>query len=285
MKVKNLVIRAVAIAVVLSSVAVFAACSNGAEDNKTTSTSETTVSTEIKTEASTEEITEPTTVPVEEIPLVKNEPSTNQYVYDYLTDNGPYSGNFYCAGESGYNVNDAVHRLPQLNIDSEDAKEINEFLLEKYSDFFARERYVNERLDYAAFQNGNILSLAVERHYANNGSYDIYVFNIDVSTGEKLDTSEVIALSDATKEDVYSVITEDVETFYADTIASIPQLQEQQDLLAETKAQSLDKANLEQATCYFDGDGKLEDTFGFRFASCVQFETLSDVCGYLTSRI
>lgn len=213
----------------------------------------------VATESATEPVTETATVPAEEIPLVKNESLTSQYVYDYLTDNGPYTGNFYCTEESGYDFTDATNRLPQLNIDSEDAKEINEYLVERYSGFFARERYSEERVDYVVFQNGNILSLAVEQHYVNNNSYDICVFNIDVSTGKKLDSSEVVALSDATVQDVYDIITEDVETFYADTIANIPQLQEPQwtESLNETKTQTLDKENLEQAVWYFNGNGKL----------------------------
>ena len=63
------------------------------------------------------------------------------------------------------------------------------------------------------------------------------------------------------------------------------------EILPDTKIEDLTEDTRFQEDLCFDSlnmmmlSVKLEDIFGFRFTSCVQFETLSDVCGYLTSRI
>lgn len=63
------------------------------------------------------------------------------------------------------------------------------------------------------------------------------------------------------------------------------------EMLPDTKIEDLSEDTRFQEDLGFDSlnmmmlSVKLEETFDFRFTSCVQFETLSDVCGYLACRI
>ena len=102
----------------------------------------------------------------------------------------------------------ATLRLPEFLIESADANAANQELLNAYGDAVTDDTYGDGAyyLDYDAYLNENILSVAVTSKYNGGNSYGM-VFNFDVLTGSKLDNTALCTAADRDYDEMESRLT------------------------------------------------------------------------------
>jgi len=90
------------------------------------------------------------------------------------------------------------YNIPTINIDSEDAKNsnknINELqkIAEKYYAEYEESNYVGplSNIEYVYYLNSNILSVLIKWGFPSSDQYKL--FNIDIYTGDKVSSSEIL---------------------------------------------------------------------------------------------
>lgn len=109
--------------------------------------------------------------------------------------------------------------IPNVNINSDDAKKVNEELNEKFDgDISERTGY---EVSYKYNISENILSLLVENVETDADNYTWYnVYNFDINTGKLLSTSDVLgqAKSSELMEKLPEICSEEFYKYWADTI-------------------------------------------------------------------
>ena len=230
---------------VLLAVAVLSAC--GADN-------ETPVATQAPaTEAAT--AAPPTEEPATEAPVIG---TPEDYVVTVREYTSTYGGIFTITDEPYREPREVTSRLPQLTIDSEDARAINARIHEGFdgefdnADTYGVSEY-NPRTDYIAHLNGSVLTLVVECRTVNTPNSWFGAYNIDVLTGKELSKDEVLALTNISPEDANARIAADIEDMF-----SIARESGADDsMLSDPYEQSMSEENLSEAQFYFDADGKL----------------------------
>lgn len=107
-------------------------------------------------------------------------------------------------------------KLPYININSEDIKELNARLEEQYNEII--ELNNNSNMTYEYSKNGNILSILVTRNieldydYIMEEEYDTY--NIDLKTNEFLGNDDIVELYKLDKDEIESKIVSDLMEQY-----------------------------------------------------------------------
>lgn len=113
-------------------------------------------------------------------------------------------------------------KIPLINVDSEKAKEINKEIKTEFYDkansiMRQTDNYVVYNVTYAAYINGDILSLAIKASLKEGNKSEkvsIKTYNYSL-TGEKLlSLSDLIKLKNETIENVQSKITDEIKTAY-----------------------------------------------------------------------
>ena len=102
---------------------------------------------------------------------VKKIDESKEYVYDLET------------GES--------YAIPYINIDSDDAKKMNEDI-KVFSEKFGDKSSEYYRLKYYYYTNKNIISVALVFYYDANGLTNSLILNIDKETGKKVSNEEIL---------------------------------------------------------------------------------------------
>lgn len=186
--------------------------------------------------------------------------STNveDYVYPEIKYTLTYSGDFQITGEKGIKDQKCANRLPQLSMDSADAKTINDDIHSKYDTVFenlakADDEYRNPRTDYVAYLNDDILSLAIETRTTDTPNSGFNVYNINVESGARLTTDDVIALSNVTADEAKSQVKEAIEKKFEDASEFAGGNSEYE----SAKKKSLSNENLSGITYYFDGERRM----------------------------
>ena len=194
-------------------------------------------------------------------PVQKTPSQKSDYVYTEKELQLPFYGALIITGEEAPEDSYmATNRLPQLKIDSSDAKAINKEIIEKFGEHFERyEGTVPEhsvgRVDYVAFQNGDVLSLAVEMRSVDTPSSMYGIYNINVKTGKRVSKEALVSMSDVSLEEAYDLIRDNIEEKFQN-LNNI-NMEGQEEIIKSTKADSLADENVEAAEFYFNGDGKL----------------------------
>lgn len=254
--------------VVISCIVALSACKDSAQEGALTSTvadvAELTVTeapssvSEIgaATEPATEQNTEPERVANKMEPL-----TTSEYVYNAREEYYNFNNYFHITDETGYDGDMAINRLPQLNIDSDDAREINEYLLETHSEFFEREHEYS-RLDYVVYQHGDVLTLVLEEQIEGHHYFYLEVYNIDVTTGELLDTEDVVNMCGLELDEAYDFIRDYAKDLYDEWEVEMPDMAiEYADELAEVREKTSSDENMKKTQFYFDAEGRLISVF------------------------
>ncbi|MED9970392.1 MAG: hypothetical protein UFA98_10350 [Ruminococcus sp.] len=213
--------------------------------------------------AETEQITEEAT---------KFSTNVDDYVYPEKKVSKPYTGSFQITGEEGIDGN-APSRMPQLNMDTRDASEINDDIHSKYDEIFkslesADESTLQPRTDYQAYLNDNILSLIIETRSVNTPNSGFNVYSINVETGQKVSSDEIIAMSSVDKENAEKLLSAQIsEKFNTLETAS----DGMKSAGEEAKRKSLAGDNISNAVYYFNGERKL--TAAYKYYWMVGAET------------
>ena len=100
-----------------------------------------------------------------------------------------------------------TYRIPQIDIKSEDSAKMNENIKEKYEKFyeeavanFENDTDVVDEVDYQAYSNGDVLSVVAHRQVYGWISYSTY--NINTSTGKKVENKELLEMKKLTEDDI-----------------------------------------------------------------------------------
>ena len=97
------------------------------------------------------------------------------------------------------NGEEYTYKIPQIDIESEDAEKMNEEIKEKYGVYYNEAiKHIEEgfsivgEVDYKAYINGNILSVVAYRRV--NGDMFYSTYNININTGKKVENKELLEM-------------------------------------------------------------------------------------------
>jgi len=105
--------------------------------------------------------------------------------------------------------------VPYVNIDSDDAKSINN-KIEKYVDGKASDTW-NE-LFYYYYINDNIISILFGNKLGDTFNSKYRIYNINVKTGKIVSNKELIDIKKTNREEIASSLNETIEKSYGDSI-------------------------------------------------------------------
>lgn len=177
-----------------------------------------------------------------------------------------YKGTLLIEGDKENTGDTSLARLPQLTIDSADAKAINKEIHEKFDKEFAEYEkdngHVWMRIDYAPTLNGKVLSLAIESRTADSPASGFVIYNIDVETGKALSYQDIAALAGLTIDEANAYVIADINARCDETEAKLTDdnLKAQ---LKEVREKSVSDENMAKNAYYLDEDGKL--TAAYRY--------------------
>lgn len=104
-----------------------------------------------------------------------------------------------------------IYEIPNFNIDSTYANEVNEQILQKYEKIINdinKNQCMNveyEGLKYEYYQNDNIVSLYMEAP-SEGGLYNSEIYNINPSTGNKISNKELLDMCEVSEDNLLSMI-------------------------------------------------------------------------------
>ena len=250
-------------AAALAAAALTACSQNGnATVSQASATSATSAATEPgSTAASSAAATESTAATTTQPP----ERHAEDYVETVQEYEIPIGGKFFLTGEEAGDSKRSVARLPQLKLDSDDARAVNSEIHEKHDRTF--ESYTSGgtifvRTDYVCALNGNTLSLAIESRSTDSPNSGFSVYNFNVDTGALLTDEEVVALAGISMEDAHAALAADINAICDDGLTRItndklvPQLE-------DVRTKSLEEDNLNRAQYFFDSAGRLNAAYRY----------------------
>ena len=267
--------KVLAAAILLILALSFAACSNSGSGNNASSdgtvsskagSSAFEESTAGKNEKATEEVTEEVTEAQTEEPTETL--TVGDYVYTKIEKNLPSPGSFLLTGEQGNGGELVPVRMPQLKLDSADAKRINNEITQDCAsriDDLEKSAPVHPsgRIDYAAYLNKNILSLIIEKRSADTPNSYFTVYNLDVTTGEEISYGKLVSLSDKSNDEVTDMLKNEITALFDKPLPSANA--SMADSLKNAKDKSLSDDNLSAAMYYFNGEGQLAVAYRYHW--------------------
>ena len=188
----------------------------------------------------------------------------------------PFSGDFLIKGEKDIKNKEMPSRLPEIKLDSNDAKRIN---LDITANFDVELKNMNskdgkpvDRIDYAAFLNGSLLSVVIERRTVDKAKSDFYIYNLDVITGKQIFEDDVLEQADAKKDDVKTEVSAEIKKKF-DELAKKAKTEEQKAKLENSKTDSLSETNLNNVRYYYNGDSHLVAVYRYKGVSGLTDQT------------
>ncbi len=180
-------------------------------------------------------------IPSIEIPT-DPEPPTEFEVGDVDDYVGVYKEKTLTFGDGNKNV----LRIPEIKLDSADAKAANAEIVEKYGDVFASDRSNGIiSLDYDAYLNGTILSVVVTSKVDGGNTYGV-AYNFEVVSGDGLDNKAVCDAAGKDYQEALEELSDEMRDAYDDRFG---QLTKNESMRDKTFAQD----NLEASVFYLDG--------------------------------
>lgn len=163
-----------------------------------------------------------------------------------------------------------TYRVPVILIDSEDAREVNDEILEKYGDTMdkaeARDTSLAKTfLDYDVYLTGPILSVVINEELGSGHSWVYSVYNFDVTTGQSLNNRALCRKVGTDWDTVKSTLSSALKYYYVNTW---PQYENTPSMYSTLSSENLETARLfvgstrkirALCTCYIPaGSGDLQ---------------------------
>lgn len=140
-------------------------------------------------------------------------------------------------------------RLPEILLDSEDAKAANSDITKKFGADTDGKSGVN-MLDYTAALNDNLLSVCIIAGF-EGGNSGAEVFNFDVSTGKKVENDAILKYKDVSYTAVIEGIEKALDDYYREhNFDKLP-------LNDDMKAKTFSAKNFKDARLYLNDEGKV----------------------------
>lgn len=138
--------------------------------------------------------------------------------YNYIKED--ISQNLVYTSKTFKNKQDLYNEIPYVNIDSDDAKLVNE-TVSNYADSFLENE--NNLMVYDSQVNGSVLSIVLKMvEYVESSSYPEVVFhtyNFDLSTQELMSDDEVLDLFDVSEDDVLKKVEKQFQNYYSEELS------------------------------------------------------------------
>ena len=158
------------------------------------------------------------------------------------------------------NVYNAVYKIPQIDIDSEDAAAANTDINKKYlQDFSTANNEVAshnsltcDSLDYDSYQDDTLLSVLIRRVYFSH-TVDYSVYNFDIKTGKSLDNKALCETLGKSYDAVMEKLESKLKSDYAGKYSNRSQIKNYEENLEKTMSED----NLSASLLYLDSKGKL----------------------------
>lgn len=139
-----------------------------------------------------------------------NKPTDNELVYTYLKAEIKDEWSEEWSNTSDKIYEDGVifkyeFNIPQININSNDVKQINKEILDKYETILANvyeNQYIDfsaEALDYEYYINDDVLSLVLNVYTEGGPIFGSEIYNVDIGTGEKVTNAGLIECMNITE--------------------------------------------------------------------------------------
>ena len=142
-----------------------------------------------------------------------------------------------------------VFRIPEILLDSEDAKAANSDIVKKYSVGISGDAGIN-KLDYTATLNDWLLSVSVSAAY-EGGSVGGDAYCFDVTTGKKAGSDAICKYKGVSYTDVIDQIEKALDKYYKDhSFDKLP-------LNEDMKAKTFSAKNIKDARLYLNDKGKI----------------------------
>ena len=142
-------------------------------------------------------------------------------------------------------------RLPEILIDSADAKAANSEIVEKYGEVVEGEANSTGAyaLDYEAYLNGKILSLVIIAKYDGGNSYGL-CYNFDVTTGKTMDNESLCSAIGKNYTEELDELYDELVDYYETKWGNLPGNETE-------KEKTYNYSNIKAAAMYLDEDGDL----------------------------
>ena len=143
-------------------------------------------------------------------------------------------------------------RLPEILLDSADAKAANDELNSRFGEAFNSDvEYAGiYALDYETSLNGKVLSVVTTGKFEGGNTYGL-AYSFDVTTGKKLGNQQICEAAGKDYADVLGDLREETEEYYEEKFGSMPGND------AEREKTYSDE-NLKQSVLYLDEDGDIK---------------------------
>ena len=257
---------------ILTAVTAFALCACTGGVSKTDGSSQSSSSQSI-TEAPEKTQPAETTEAAATTEAAENNKTVDDYVYTKVEKSLQGTPKFLITGEENV-TGESPNRIPQLSIESEDAAAINKEITEKYEDTLnSFEGNPQGRIDYVAFLNRNVLSLAIEHRTVNTPCSYFSVYNVDVKSGKRLSTEETLQYADTSADNIRSQVRLKIDSIFdaMDPGDSGEHIQ----IIETARTGSLSEENLSAVEYYFNGEGWL--TAAFRYKGVAGAESYGEI--------
>ena len=137
-------------------------------------------------------------------------------------------------------------RLPEILIDSADAREVNDEILEKYGSIMDAaaspdSSVYNTFLDYDSYLTGSILSVVINAEYGSGHEWHYSVYNFDVTTGKKLTNRTLCKMIGTDWDTMKSTLKSVLKTFF---VNNWPQYENTQSMYSTLDSETLETARL-----------------------------------------
>lgn len=164
----------------------------------------------------------------------------------------------------GYNDCNITYKIPQINLQSTAVQEVNS---EMYHTLYygVIEKVKNMSLDYFVdcckitydySVNGDVLSLLIDCYYATDRS-EYYIYNISISTGERISNSELISMAELSQDEYFDTVRQAVGSKYFRHWEYYIECYGYDNCVCMTLEKTLSDENIQSCVPYFDENGQL----------------------------
>ena len=202
-----------------------------------------------------------------ETPTEQQKKTVNDYVYTEVEKSLPGTSKFLITCEEYSGEENKPNRIPQVKLLSSAAQTVNAEIMNKYSKFLEDNEeavaggHPIGRIDYAAYLNGNILSLAIESRSTDTPNSHFSVYNFDVTTGETLSRSQLLSVANAAEQDILDMVKDEINAIYDDMASKATGNYVK--IVEDARNSSLSEENLSKVEYYYNADGDV--TAAFRY--------------------
>lgn len=148
--------------------------------------------------------------------------------------------------------NTTTYRLPEILLDSTDAKAANDEIMNRFGDMCKNYGEYSPviSLDYEAYLNDKYLSVLVTDKVDGGNSYGLcYVF--DVTTGDQLNNETLCSMTGRDYNAAIATLTDNLTTDYNASYSGLPGND-------DYRTKTLSSSNISDAPMYLDGSGSLK---------------------------